>query len=99
MFSCCEKRKPGTLEAIAAWAFGASRALDYLTQDTRASTDIALAGHFRGGKTALWCAANDKRVQCCYANDSHCTGAALSREKKGKAFADLIGLAAIIKIQ
>lgn len=63
----------GTLGAIAAWAFGASRALDYLTQDTR--------------------------VQCCYANDSDCTGAALSREKKGKAFADLIGLAAIIKIQ
>lgn len=70
--------------AIAAWAFGASRALDYLTQDRRISQNIAVAGHSRGGKTALWCAANDPRITCCYANDSGCTGAAISRGKRGE---------------
>lgn len=83
-FHDVKKEDPERWGAIAAWAFGASRALDYLTQDARVSTDIAVAGHSRGGKTALWCAANDKRVQCCYANDSGCTGAALSRGKKGE---------------
>lgn len=71
--------------AIAAWAFGASRAIDFLSTDERLNKNqIAIIGHSRGGKTALWCAANDQRVACCYANNSGSTGAALSRGKKGE---------------
>lgn len=71
--------------AIAAWAFGAGRAVDYLCADERLDKDqIAVAGHSRGGKAALWCAANDPRVACCYANNSGSTGAALARGKKGE---------------
>lgn len=83
-FDAMDTRGPERWGAIAAWAFGASRALDYLTADARTGRDIAVAGHSRGGKTALWCAANDPRVTCCYANNSGCTGAALSRGKRGE---------------
>lgn len=70
---------------ISVWAYGASRAVDVLSaQPALDETRIAVVGHSRGGKTALWCAASDARVSCCYANNSGCTGAALSRGKKGE---------------
>ncbi|WP_010283700.1 alpha/beta hydrolase family protein [Bacillus timonensis] len=79
------KEAPNSWGTIAAWAFGASRAIDYLTTDSLLDkSKISVIGHSRGGKTALWCAANDPRVYCCYANNSGCTGAALSRGKKGE---------------
>lgn len=73
-----------TWKTIGAWSFAASRLLDYLEKDPRFTKDVSITGHSRGGKTALWCTANDPRITCCYTNNSGCTGTALSRGKRGE---------------
>ena len=65
---------------ISMWAWGVSRALDYLsTRDDVDAENLAVIGHSRLGKTALWCAANDERVKYACSNDSGCMGAAYHR--------------------
>ena len=75
---------------ISGWAFGASRVMDYLEQLPEIDHDnIAIIGHSRAGKTALWAGATDPRFKLIISNSSGCAGAAYTRGKKGEHIKDI----------
>lgn len=77
---------PGaTWGTIAAWAWGISRAVDYLVTDPEIDAGrLAVVGHSRNGKTALVAAAYDDRLALAIPCQAGCGGTAPNRGKVGE---------------
>jgi hypothetical protein len=87
-FASGEAPADNAWRSLSAWGWAASRVLDYLeTVDQVDASRVALVGHSRGGKTALWAASEDTRFAIAYSNNSGCGGAALSRRAYGETVA------------
>ena len=81
---------PDEWGTISAWSWGVSRMIDYLETDRSVNAkQIALFGHSRLGKTALWATARDERIAAAFSSCSGEMGAALARRDWGETVDDM----------
>jgi hypothetical protein len=86
-------RRPDDWGALRAWAWGASRALDYFTIDKAVNPKfVGLEGHSRMGKAALVAMAYDPRFAIAYISSSGAGGAALYRRNFGERLENVAGI-------
>jgi hypothetical protein len=81
---------PDEWGTISAWSWGVSRIIDYLETDKSVNAkQVALFGHSRLGKTALWATAKDERIAAAFSSCSGEMGAALARRDWGETVDDM----------
>jgi hypothetical protein len=87
-----QARKPDDWGALRAWAWGASRALDYLETDTAVDAKrVGIEGLSRYGKAALVAMAYDERFAIGFIGSSGAGGAKLLRRNFGELVENLAG--------
>jgi hypothetical protein len=70
---------------VCLWSWAIHRLIDIaVSLPELDASRVALAGHSRLGKAALWAAANDQRVSALFLNESGCAGASLSSRNFGE---------------
>jgi hypothetical protein len=75
---------------ISAWSWGVSRVLDYFETDKAVDAKrVALFGHSRLGKTALWASAKDERIAAVFSSCAGEMGSALARRDWGETVDDM----------
>jgi hypothetical protein len=90
-----QPRKVDDWGVLRAWAWGASKALDYFETDKAVDAKhVALEGHSRWGKAALVAMAYDQRFWTAYVSSSGEGGAKLHRRDWGEIVENLANLAA-----
>ena len=84
--------RPGDLYGtITVWSWAASRILDYMETDPDIDEKrVAVVGHSRGGKTALWTGAQDRRFALAVSSCSGNSGTAISRGKTGESITQIL---------
>jgi hypothetical protein len=91
----CNHGQPRQLDdwgALRAWAWGASRALDYFeTDNTVNAHQVGIEGHSRYGKATLVTMAYDQRFAIAYVSSSGEGGAKLSRRNWGEVVENVAG--------
>jgi hypothetical protein len=87
-----EPRKLDDWGALRAWAWGASRALDYFETDKAVNAkQVGIEGHSRYGKAALVTMAYDPRFAIAYVSSSGEGGAKLHRRNWGELVENVAG--------
>ena len=80
-----QPRKLDVWGALAAWAWGASRALDYFETDKAVDAkQVGIEGHSRYGKATIVAMALDQRFAIAYVSSSGAGGTKLHRRKFGE---------------
>jgi hypothetical protein len=87
-----QPRKPDDWGTLRAWAWGASRALDYFETDKSVDPkQVGIEGHSRYGKAALVAMAYDDRFAIAYVSSSGAGGAKLHRRNFGERVENVAG--------
>jgi hypothetical protein len=87
-----QRRKADDWGALRAWAWGASRALDYLESDKAVDAkQVGLEGHSRYGKATMVAMAYDPRFAIAFVSSSGEGGAKLHRRDWGEVIENVAG--------